>query len=78
MQKCCQDEKPTIIIDGINFPELVSDFFLVNPVDLEVLGPFDPIGMGSFQVCEGETFEFWVAGSSRASDVNNLMTTLQI
>ena len=56
-----------IIIDGIVFERLVSDHYVLNSGDLEVEGPFDPIGgvgvVGSFEICEGETFEFFTFGS---------------
>ena len=47
-------------------------------MDLEVLGPFDPVGMGSFEICAGETFEFWAAASGKATDPINPMTILQV
>ena len=66
------------ILDNIGFPILVSDFFAVNPGDLEVLGPFDPVGMGSFEICAGEQFEFYASGSGRSTTELNPMTILQV
>ena len=66
-----------VVIDGITFERLVSDHYLLNSSDVEVEGPFDPLGgVASFAICEGETFEFFTFGSGQATDPSNVMTTL--
>ena len=50
----------------------------MNNVDLEVMGPFNAVGMGSFEICAGETFEFWAAASGQATDPQNPMIILQV
>lgn len=67
-----------MIIDRITFPRLIADFYSVNPTDLEVQGPFEAVGMGQFEVCQGEQFDFWASASAMGTTFANPMTTLQL